>query len=72
VTERKPHAKVVWLPVLALLMLAPTPLCADEGIELRWRFKKGQTLKYLMKHHEDFTFTLEGAERTHASRGVVT
>src|SRR5262249_28280452 len=24
----------------------------EQGVELRWRFKKGQTFKYLLKHRE--------------------
>lgn len=37
---------------LVLLLFASAPLHAAEGVELRWAFKKGQTFKYLMTHHE--------------------
>jgi hypothetical protein len=37
---------------LVLILFASAPLRAAEGVELRWAFKKGQTFKYLMKHHE--------------------
>jgi hypothetical protein len=45
----------VWLRcglVGLLLLLAASPGAGADAVELRWRFQKGQVLKYLFKHRE--------------------
>lgn len=44
------HARLAALTVL--LSAVAGLVSAAEPLELRWRFKRGQILKYVLKHHE--------------------
>lgn len=46
------------LALLALVLLT-VALPAADGVKPRWQLKKGQVLKYLLRHHEDRTVSLK-------------
>ncbi len=43
---------------LAVLLLSAASLPAADEVKPRWRFEKGQTLRYLLKHHEQRKVTV--------------
>lgn len=47
----------------AVLLLIPQAAQADDAVELRWRFTKGQVFKYLMKHREVRTAAIADQKR---------
>jgi hypothetical protein len=57
-------SRVVLLACLTALL--PAPARAGDAVELRWQFKKGQVLKYVVKDHEVRTIAIaeEKFERT--------
>jgi hypothetical protein len=46
------HRSLRWGSVLLILLAGAGAARSDEAVPLRWRFKKGQEWKYLLRHRE--------------------